>query len=74
MANGITLTEYDLKRERLWGAPAIADFLDVSVHCVYDLALDPDCPIFKPGNRYCAIKTELWRWSRTKPSALASTS
>lgn len=54
---------------RLWGAKAIANFLGVSVSNIYDLALDPTCPIYKPSNRYFAIKSELIRWARSKPTA-----
>lgn len=65
----IRLDEYSLGTEKLWGLPAIAKFLGLSVHAVRDLAQQPDVPIFKPagGNRYFAVRSELWRWLRTKP-------
>lgn len=65
----LKLNDLSLRVERLWGAPAIAAFLDVSVDRVYDLAKDPNCPIFMAGKRYTAVRSELWRWTRQKPAA-----
>lgn len=59
----IVLTEPDLHVERLWGLPAIADFLDVSVSTARRLSRK-GAPIFKPAGKYYAIRSELWRWSR----------
>lgn len=63
----IKIPETSLVAERLWGASEIGSFLGVSVDTVYEWALDPDVPIYKPGSRYFAIKSELARWLRTKP-------
>lgn len=63
----IVIAESTLISERLWGAVEIAGFLGVSVDTVYEWAIDPDVPIYKPGNRYFAIRSELMRWLRTKP-------
>lgn len=54
---------------KIWGAGAIAAFLGLSADKVYDLAKDPDVPIYKPAGsgRYFAIKSELMAWLRTKP-------
>jgi hypothetical protein len=68
MTEPITLHEYDMKRERLWGLPAIAEFLDVSVDTARRWARRPGVPIFKSGGRHCAIRSELWRWNRSKPT------
>lgn len=51
---------------KLWGAETIAAFLGVSADTVYDLAKTPDVPIYKPGGRYFAFKSELLLWLRTK--------
>ena len=56
-----------LRCERLWGASEIAAFLGVSVETVYAWAADPAVPIYKPGSRYFAIKSELRDWLRSKP-------
>lgn len=61
----ITLNETDLNVERIWGLPAIAYFLDVSINTARRWAKKPDVPIFKAGGRHCAIRSELWRWSRS---------
>jgi hypothetical protein len=53
------------KRDKLWGARAIADALGVSVDKVYELARDPSVPIFKPAG-YFARRSELDTWLRTK--------
>lgn len=53
---------------KLWGAEAIAAFLGVSADTVYDLAKAPGVPIYKPGGRYFAFKSELLVWLRTKPA------
>ena len=54
--------------EALWGAKAIAQFINRSVDVVYELAVDPDAPVYKPGGRYCALPSELLVWMRTKPT------
>lgn len=51
---------------KIWGAPAIARFLGVSVDTVYALAKDPDCPVYKPSG-YFAYRYELEAWLRRKP-------
>jgi excisionase family DNA binding protein len=51
---------------KLWGAETIAAYLGVSAHTVYTLAQEPDVPIYKPGGRYFAVKSELAAWLRTK--------
>lgn len=56
-----------LRGDRLWGASEISAFLGVSVETVYTWAADPDVPIYKPGSRYFAIKSELRDWLRSKP-------
>lgn len=53
--------------DAIWGAKAIAQFMGLSVDVVYDLADDPDTPIYKPSGRYCALKGELLNWMKTKP-------
>lgn len=53
------------KPERLWGAPAIAAALGVSVATVYRFALETDCPIYRPGGRYFAYRAELESWLRS---------
>jgi hypothetical protein len=53
--------------EALWGAKAIAQFINASVDVVYEMADDPDAPVYKPRGRYCALKPELLVWMRTKP-------
>ncbi len=68
MLDEIKLNEINLHSERLWGLPAIADFLDVSVDTARRWARRPDVPIFKAGGRHCAIRSELWRWNRSKPT------
>lgn len=53
---------------KIWGAPAIARILGVSVDTVYALAKDPASPVYKP-NGYFAYRSELEAWLRTKPPA-----
>lgn len=53
------------KPEKLWGAPAIAQALGVSVATVYRFAFETDCPIYRPGGRYFAYRSELENWLRT---------
>lgn len=53
------------KPEKLWGAPAIAQALGVSVATVYRFALETDCPIYRPSARYFAYRSELENWLRT---------
>lgn len=52
----------------LWGAKAIAQFISRSVDVVYEMAEDPNAPVYKPGGRYYSTKTELRCWLRTKPT------
>ncbi|MGB3831208.1 MAG: helix-turn-helix domain-containing protein [Mesorhizobium sp.] len=54
------------KPEKLWGAPAIAAALGVSVDTIYTLAKREDCPIYRPGGRYFAMRSDLEKWMRTK--------
>lgn len=56
-----------LRGERLWGATEISAYLGISVETVYAWAADPRCPIYKPGRRYFALKSELRGWLRSKP-------
>jgi excisionase family DNA binding protein len=51
--------------EKLWGAPAIAAALGVSVATVYRFASETDCPITRPGGRYFAYRSELENWLRS---------
>lgn len=51
---------------KLWGAPAIAKALGVSVATVYRLAAKDDCPIYMPDGRYFAYRHELDLWLRKK--------
>lgn len=57
------------KPEKVWGAPAIARLLGVSVDTVYRLSDDEDCPIYRPSGRYFAFRGELMAWLRTKRAA-----
>lgn len=57
-----------VESEALWGAKAIANFMGRSVDTVYNLADDPKAPVYKPGGRYCAMKSELLVWLKTKPT------
>lgn len=50
------------KPEKIWGAPAIAAALGVSVATVYRFAIEAECPIAKRGGRYFAIRAELDAW------------
>ncbi|MGB3043916.1 MAG: hypothetical protein WBB98_12095 [Xanthobacteraceae bacterium] len=68
----IKIDDRTLATERMWGLPAIADFLGLGIDAVRDLAKDPDVPIFKPGNRYVAFRSELWKWMRQKPQPTIS--
>lgn len=54
------------RSRKVWGAPAIARILGVSVDTVYVLARDPSSPIYKPSG-YFAYRSELEAWLRTKP-------
>ena len=59
------LLELDRK---LWGLPAIAGVLGVSVDTARRWANDPDCsaPITRPGGRYFAVRSELVAWLRDR--------
>lgn len=53
--------------EKLWGAPAIALAMGVSVDTVRKWAKEPDVPIYNPRPRtYFAMRAELEAWLRTK--------
>lgn len=52
--------------QKLWGAPEIARVLGLSIDAVYRLARDPSVPIYRPGGRYFAVRSELQTWLRTK--------
>jgi hypothetical protein len=56
------------KPERLWGAKAIARVIGCSVDTVASLARRPETPIYQPGGRYYALRSELERWLKTKPT------
>ena len=58
------LTDITLRRDALWTAKAIADFLGCTVDRVYRWADDPAVPIYRRGGTYFAIKSELWAWLR----------
>jgi hypothetical protein len=51
--------------EKLWGAPAIARALGVSVDTVRNWASDPSVPIYRPKG-YFARRSELEQWLKTK--------
>lgn len=51
--------------EKLWGAPAIAAALGVSVATVYRLAKE-GAPIYQPAGRYFAFRHELDVWLRSR--------
>ncbi len=56
------------KTQKLWGAPAIAKALGISVSSVYRLASKPDVPIYKPeSGGYFAYRGELEAWLKQKP-------
>ncbi len=57
-----------LQDDALWGAKSIASFAGVGVDTIYAWALDPDVPVYKPGGRYFAIRSELLTWLRSKPT------
>lgn len=58
------------KPEKLWGAPAIAGALGLSVDKVRELSKQAEVPIYRPkGCGYFAYRTELERWLRSKPAA-----
>lgn len=59
------------KPEKLWGAPAIAAALGISVDTVREWARDPSVPIYRPRG-YFARRTELEAWLRTKPGGCKS--
>lgn len=67
-AERIRIDDVALRREMIWGLPSIAKFLNLGIDAVRDLAKDPDVPIYKPAGRYVAVRSELWRWLRTKPN------
>lgn len=54
---------------KLWGLPAIAEALGVSVDKARDLAVRPDVPIYRPkgSGSYFAFRSELMAWLRGKP-------
>jgi hypothetical protein len=62
----IVLKSNSLAAEALWTADAIARFAGVSPDTVKAWAKIPHIPVYKPGGRYFAMKSELLRWLRTK--------
>ncbi|SDY18391.1 DNA-binding protein [Citreimonas salinaria] len=53
--------------EKLWGLPAIAAALGISIDKARRLARLPDCPIYRPdGGSYFAFRGELNAWLRSK--------
>ena len=62
----IVLKSNSVAAEALWGADAIARFAGVSVDTVKAWSKDQRAPVYKPGGRYFAMKSELLRWFRTK--------
>jgi excisionase family DNA binding protein len=56
-----------MQGDKLWGATEIARFLGVSVETVYAWSGDREIPIYKPGGRYFALRSELRTWLRQKP-------
>lgn len=53
--------------QKIWGAPAIAQALGVSIDKVRRLAALPCVPIYKPpGAGYYADRRELETWLKTK--------
>lgn len=63
--------EPDVLREALWGLKAIATFMGCTTDRVRSMSKDPDCPIYRPGGQYHALRSELWTWMRSKPSKAA---
>lgn len=55
--------------ERIWGKGAIALALGLSESTVKRLADRPDVPIYRPGGRYFAYRSELVAWLHTKQDA-----
>jgi hypothetical protein len=55
------------RNDALWGAKSIANEISCSVDKVYELASDPLAPVYKPGGRYYARRSELQQWLRSKP-------
>jgi hypothetical protein len=51
-----------LEGDILWGAKAIARFLDCSVDFVETLCDDRSAPVRKRAGRICALKSELVAW------------
>ena len=62
-------TAFEKQPRKVWGAPAIARILGVSIDTVYALAKDPASPVYRPSG-YFAYKHELEAWLRTKPPRL----
>lgn len=52
--------------EKIWGLSGIAMVLSVSVDTVRRLAKSQKAPIYRPGGRYFAFRSELVSWLRTK--------
>lgn len=55
----------------IWGLPAIAKVLGLSISKTRKLARLPDVPIYLPPgcSQYMAFKTELLAWARSKKSS-----
>lgn len=52
--------------EKIWDLPAIAACLGVSVDTARRLAKKEGVPIYRPGGRYFALRSELLRWLQSK--------
>lgn len=58
------------RSSHVWGAKAIASFLNVSAETVRSWAKEPAVPIYQPRPRcYFADTKELEQWLHTKPAA-----
>lgn len=53
------------KPEKIWGAPAIAKALGVSVDTVYRWSSRDDTPIHLRAGRYFALRSEIEIWLRS---------
>lgn len=52
--------------EKIWGQEAIAKAIGKSVASVRRYADRPDVPIYRPGGKYFALRSELNEWLRSK--------
>lgn len=53
-----------LRGNAMWGAKAIAAFLDCSTDKVHSLIRDTDVPITKIGGQLFALRSDLLEWLR----------